>query len=141
MLSNNPHQTGGKLRIKRYIPMLALPAAIAAGVFGITTTTSAVAGTTLTGAGSTLVAPFVEDVFGPDFASQNGINVNYGGGGSGAGVTDISNKSVDFGASDAPLTSAQVSACTGCVEIPWVLSATGLSYNLPGVVTSTCRGL
>jgi phosphate transport system substrate-binding protein len=119
--------------------MLALPA-IVAGVFGITTTSSAVAGTTITGAGSTLVAPFVEDVFGPDFASKDGITVNYGGGGSGAGVTDISNKSVDFGASDAPLTSAQVSACTGCVEIPWVLSATGLSYNLPGVAHLNLSG-
>ena len=128
------------MRIKRYIPMLALPAAIAAGVFGITTTTSAVAGTTLTGAGSTLVAPLVEDVFGPDFASKYSINVTYGGGGSGAGVTDISSKSVDFGASDAPLTDAQVAACTGCVEIPWALAATGLSYNLSGVAHLNLSG-
>ncbi|MGD1050403.1 MAG: phosphate ABC transporter substrate-binding protein PstS [Solirubrobacteraceae bacterium] len=120
--------------------MLALPAAVVAGVLGITSTTNAVAGTTLVGAGSTLVAPLVEDVFGPDFASKDGITVNYGGGGSGAGVTDISNKTVDFGASDAPLTGPQVAGCTGCVEIPWALAATGLSYNLPGVAHLNLSG-
>jgi phosphate transport system substrate-binding protein len=120
------------LRIKRFIPMLALFAALAAGTLGITTS-SAVAGNTLTGAGSTLVAPFVTDVFGPDFQSKYGTSVTYGAVGSGTGVTDISGKIVDFGASDAPLTSAQEASCSGCVEIPWALAATGLSYNLSGV--------
>jgi phosphate transport system substrate-binding protein len=120
------------LRIKRLFPMLALPAALAAVVLA-STTTSAVAGGSLTGAGSTLVAPFVENVFAPDFQSSSGTSVTYGSVGSGAGITDISNKTVDFGASDAPLTSAQDQACTGCVEIPWALGATGLSYNLAGV--------
>lgn len=120
------------MRIKRLLPMLALPAALAAVVLA-STTTSAIAGGSLTGAGSTLVAPFVENIFAPDFQSSSGTSVTYGAVGSGAGITDISNKTVDFGASDAPLTSAQVQACTGCVEIPWVLGATGLSYNLAGV--------
>jgi phosphate transport system substrate-binding protein len=120
------------LRIKRLLPVLALPAALAAVVLA-STTTSAVASGSLTGAGSTLVAPFVENVFAPDFQSSDGTSVTYGAVGSGAGITDISNKTVDFGASDAPLTSAQDQACTGCVEIPWALGATGLSYNLSGV--------
>ena len=120
------------MRIKRFIPMLALLAAVGAGTLG-TTTSSAVAGTTLTGAGSTLVAPFVENVFDPDFQSKYGTQVTYGAVGSGTGVTDISGKTVDFGASDAPLTDAQEAACTGCIEIPWALSATGLDYNLSGV--------
>jgi phosphate transport system substrate-binding protein len=112
--------------------MLALLAAISAGTLA-STTSSAVAGTTLTGAGSTLVAPFVENVFDPDFQSKYGTQVTYGAVGSGTGVTDISGKSVDFGASDAPLTDAQEATCSGCVEIPWALSATGLDYNLSGV--------
>lgn len=120
------------MRIKRFIPMLALLAAVSAGTLG-TSASSAVAGTTLTGAGSTLVAPFVENVFDPDFQTKYGTAVTYGSVGSGMGVTDISGKTVDFGASDAPLTSAQVTGCTGCVEIPWVLSATALDYNLAGV--------
>jgi phosphate transport system substrate-binding protein len=120
------------LRIKRFIPMLALFAALAAGTLGITTS-SAIAGSTLTGAGSTLVQPFVQDVFGPDFQTKTGTAVTYGGVGSGTGVTDISNKIVDFGASDAPLSSTQAGGCSGCVEIPWALAATGFSYNLSGI--------
>jgi phosphate transport system substrate-binding protein len=112
--------------------MLGLPAALAAVVFA-STTTNAVASSGLTGAGSTLVAPFVENVFDPDFQSKSGTSVTYGSVGSGAGITDISNKTVDFGASDAPLTSAQEAGCTGCVEIPWALGATGFSYNISGI--------
>jgi phosphate transport system substrate-binding protein len=112
--------------------MLGLLAAVATAT-AVSTTSSAVASTNLTGAGSTLVAPFVEDVFAPDFQAKYGTGVTYGAVGSGAGVTDISGKTVDFGASDAPLTSAQVSTCTGCVEIPWALAATGLDYNLSGI--------
>jgi phosphate transport system substrate-binding protein len=125
-------QSGGKLRIKRFIPILALPAALVAGTLGFGTS-SAVAGSTLTGAGSTLVQPFVQDVFAPDFQSKSGTSVTYGGVGSGTGVTDISGKTVDFGASDAPLTQAQEAGCSGCVEIPWALAATGFSYNLSGI--------
>jgi phosphate transport system substrate-binding protein len=121
------------LRIKRHITLLALPAALAAGALGIIFSTDAFAGGTLNGEGSTLVAPFVQDVWAPDFQKQDGVTVNYGAVGSGAGIAGISSKSVDFGASDAPLTSQQDAACTSCVEIPWALAATGFSYNLSGV--------
>ena len=120
------------MRIKSFIPTLALVGALAAGTLGVTSS-NAVAGSTLTGAGSTLVQPFVQNVFGPDFQQKTGTAVTYGGVGSGAGITDISGKTVDFGASDAPLSSAQAAGCSGCVEIPWALAATGFSYNLSGV--------
>src|SRR5664280_1152639 len=106
MLCATGIQPGGKLRIKRFIPMLALPAVLAAGTLGISST-SAVAAGTLTGAGSSLVAPFVTNVFAPDFKSSKGTSVTYGSVGSGAGITAISGKTVDFGASDAPLSSTQ----------------------------------
>jgi len=127
------------LRIKRLIPVLVLPAAIAAAMLA-STTSSAVASGSLTGAGSTLVAPFVSDVFGPDFHAKYGTSVTYGSVGSGAGITDISSKTVDFGASDAPMTQAQDQACSGCVEIPWALGATGLSYNLSGIAHLNLSG-
>ena len=94
---------------------------------------------TLNGAGSTLVQPFVQQVFGPDFKSSTGNVVNYSGVGSGAGITAITNKTVDFGASDAPLTSSQESNC-GCVEIAWALSATGPAFNIPGVTKLNLSG-
>jgi phosphate transport system substrate-binding protein len=110
---------------------LALLAATAAAALGFSA--SSYAAGSLTGAGSSLVAPLVENVFAPDFKSATGNSVTYGSVGSGAGITDISGKSVDFGASDAPLTSAQEGSCAGCIELPWALAATGLSYNLSGV--------
>ena len=44
----------------------------------------------------------------------------------------MTNRTVDFGASDAPLTPDQFSACNGCAQIPWALSATSIAYNVPG---------
>ena len=85
----------------------------------------------LTGAGSTLVAPLVSVWTGP-LRSATGIDVRYSGIGSGGGIQSISSRTVDFGASDAPLTPDQASKCNGCVQIPWALSATTLSYDVPG---------
>ena len=45
----------------------------------------------------------------------------------------ITARTVDFGASDAPLTPEQAAACNSCVQIPWALSATGVAFNLNGV--------
>ena len=61
------------------------------------------------------------------------IKVVYGSVGSGAGIAQITARSVDFGASDAPLTPEQAAACNGCVQIPWALSGVGIGYNIPGV--------
>ena len=59
--------------------------------------------------------------------------VKYGAVGSGAGIAQITARTVDFGASDAPLTPEQAAACNGCVQIPWALTATGIGFNIPGV--------
>jgi phosphate transport system substrate-binding protein len=47
----------------------------------------------------------------------------------GRGINAITNRTVDFGASDAPLTPDQFAACKGCVQIPWALSATSIAYK------------
>ena len=67
-------------------------------------------------------------------ARTNGaVKVTYGSVGSGAGIAQITARTVDFGASDAPLTPEQAAACNGCVQIPWALSGVGIGYNIPGV--------
>ncbi|MHB1468567.1 MAG: phosphate ABC transporter substrate-binding protein PstS [Solirubrobacteraceae bacterium] len=86
----------------------------------------------LTGAGSTLVAPF-EAIWAQEFERETGTKVTYAAVGSGHGIAAISGRTVDFGASDAPLTSSQAAECKECVEIPWALTATGVAYNIPGV--------
>jgi phosphate transport system substrate-binding protein len=87
---------------------------------------------TLVGAGSTLVAPLVAHWQGP-YSSAHGVSVTYGAIGSGGGIQQMSARTIDFGASDAPLTPAQAQACNGCVMVPWALAATALSYNVPGL--------
>jgi phosphate transport system substrate-binding protein len=66
------------------------------------------------------------------FTKATGINVTYGGGGSGAGVSGIIAKTVDFGASDAPL-SAFATTCTTCVQLPWGLSGTAVIYRIDNI--------
>ena len=127
------------MHINRRISTLAVIAATAvAATLGVSASSSAAGH--LTGAGSSLVAPLVLNAFAPDFQSKAGTSVTYGAVGSGAGIADISGKTVDFGASDAPLTSTQAAACTGCIEIPWALAGTGLSYNLSGVAHLNLSG-
>ena len=86
----------------------------------------------LTGAGSTLVAPLMANWIN-GFEIKEGIPVKYGAVGSGAGIAQITARTVDFGASDAPLTPEQATACNSCVQVPWALSATGIGFNVPGV--------
>ncbi|MGD0274156.1 MAG: phosphate ABC transporter substrate-binding protein PstS [Gaiellaceae bacterium] len=87
---------------------------------------------TLNGGGSSFVFPLVS-TWAPAFKSETGITVNYNAIGSGAGIAAVSNRSVDFGASDAPLTPDQQATCNGCLTIPWAFSATAVAYNGTGL--------
>jgi phosphate transport system substrate-binding protein len=86
----------------------------------------------LTGAGSSFVAPLVS-AWTPKVESAFSLKVTYGPIGSGGGINAITNRTVDFGASDAPLTPDQFAACKGCVQIPWALSATSIAYRGDGI--------
>ena len=92
-------------------------------------------GTSLTGAGSTFVQPVYQKWF-TDFRSvEPGAKINYQAIGSGGGITDLQSKTVDFADSDAPLQPADLQGLkeTKITEIPVVLGAASLAYNLPGV--------
>ena len=99
-----------------------------------TTSSSSVSGT-VSGAGSTFAAPVYEQ-----WASAlSPLTVNYQSVGSGAGITSLETKTVDFGASDPPLKPADETAIakngSPAVQIPMFLGAITVSYNLPGVQT------
>jgi phosphate transport system substrate-binding protein len=104
--------------------------AVAAGA--LVAAGQALAGTTLNGAGSSFVSPLVAQWTEP-VGKAYGYEVNYSPIGSGGGIAAITNRTVDFGASDAPLSADQFKACNSCVQIPWALSATSIAYNLPSV--------
>jgi phosphate transport system substrate-binding protein len=89
-------------------------------------------GGSLTGAGSTFVFPLVSQWI-PAYQQLAGATITYGSVGSGAGIAQITARTVDFGASDAPLTPDQATACNSCVQIPWAVSGTAIDYNVPGV--------
>jgi phosphate transport system substrate-binding protein len=89
-------------------------------------------GVSLNGAGATFPAPLIA-VWQQEYEKRRGVKVNYNPIGSGGGIAAITARTVDFGASDAPLTPDQFSACKGCMQLPWVLSATAVMYNLSGV--------
>jgi phosphate transport system substrate-binding protein len=117
--------------VKRKTLALVTAAAIVASLAtGLTST--AVAADSLTGAGSTLVNPLMQQWI-QDYKKRTGTEVTYGSVGSGAGIAQITARSVDFGASDAPLKPSQAQACNGCVLIPWALGGIAASYHLDGV--------
>lgn len=86
----------------------------------------------LTGAGSTLIAPLMSQ-WQSKYNMEKGVTVTYGSIGSGGGIAQITARTVDFGASDAPLTSSQAAACKGCLQIPWGLAAVAAAYHVTGV--------
>lgn len=87
---------------------------------------------TLIGAGSTLVAPLLQQ-WASAYDSAFNVAITYGPIGSGGGIQQITGRSVNFGASDAPMTPQEAQACKGCIQIPWALAATVVAYHVEGV--------
>lgn len=120
----------------RKLPILLLAVALAGcgGSKSTTTTTTLASGggsKVLVGAGSTFVYPLVSQWVG-DYSKRTAVTVTYGAIGSGGGIAAVTDRTVDFGASDAPLTPDQLTKCNGCLEIPWALGGTSIAYNLKG---------
>jgi len=111
------------------IAALALAGVALTAWTGLAAATTARQNGTIVGAGSTFVVPLVTKWT----QSYKPSKIVYSGIGSGGGITAISNRQVDFGASDAPLSKDQFSGCHGCVQIPWAFSATSIPYNVSGV--------
>jgi phosphate transport system substrate-binding protein len=122
-------RNGKLVRITLVLASVAALTALAVTTAGAASAKSSAA--TVNGAGSTFVAPLVTKWQGP-VQSALGIQLNYNAVGSTGGVTAITQKQVDFGASDAPLSQFNPT-CKTCVQIPWALAATAVVYNLPGL--------
>src|ERR1700749_3066677 len=86
---------------------------------------------TLLGAGSTFVNPLFSKMF-AEYNNSTGIKVNYQSIGSGGGILQLTNKTIDFGDSDAPLNDDQTKKMGADVlHIPMCSGAVVISYNLP----------
>jgi phosphate transport system substrate-binding protein len=118
------------MRKTRYVIAAAAAGVLAAVAFAATAGAEPAArqADSLNGAGSTFVAPLIAQWQ----SNYKDASITYNPVGSGAGITAIQNRTVDFGASDAPMTVDQFTSCKGCVMLPWALSATAVLYNVPG---------
>jgi phosphate transport system substrate-binding protein len=90
--------------------------------------------TTLTGAGATFPYPIYSKWFSEYHKSHSNVEINYQSIGSGGGIRQVTAGTVDFGASDMPMTDKQLQeAKTKILNIPTVLGADVPAYNIPGV--------
>src|ERR1700733_6856620 len=90
----------------------------------------------LLGAGSTFVNPLFSKIF-ADYAAKTNVRVNYQSIGSGGGILQLTNKTVDFGGSDAPLNAEQAKKIgVPVLHIPMASGAVVITYNIPGVTAA-----
>src|SRR5919198_1634841 len=87
----------------------------------------------LNGAGATFPFPLI-DTWRVEYQKiKPEVNINYQSIGSGGGVKQFTEKTVDFGATDAPLTSVEMEKAPGAVHIPETIGSIVVSYNIPEV--------
>jgi phosphate transport system substrate-binding protein len=91
-------------------------------------------GADLTGAGATFPAPLYSKWF-DAYATKTGVKINYQPIGSGGGIRQLSEQTVDFGATDAPMSDAELGKAKGgaILHIPTALGAVVVIYNLPNI--------
>lgn len=134
-----PHKGGNSMLYVVAAVAVVVVIIVAAFATGILSTGSEDS-VTLTGAGATFPMPLILKWADEYYNVTDGsVKVNYGGGGSGAGITQIKEKQVDFAGSDAPL-SAEDSSTYGLVHIPETLGAVVVAFNVPGITTLKLDG-
>jgi phosphate transport system substrate-binding protein len=109
-------------------------AALGLGLVGMTMTAQA---QQITGAGATFPAP-VYAKWGEAAKAASGLELNYQAIGSGGGMNQITNRTVDFGASDAPMDPAKMEAAK-LLQFPAVMGAVVVIVNLPDVAANQLK--
>ena len=102
-------------------------------VSGLLASAAPAVGQGLTGAGATFPNPIYTKWF-DAYNKKTGIQINYQSIGSGGGIRQFTEGTVDFGATDGPMNESQIQAVAGNVHhIPTVLGAVVVTYNLPSL--------
>ena len=105
----------------------------AAVALAVVTLAPVAAAQSLTGAGATFPNP-IYSKWVDAYNKKTGVQINYQSIGSGGGIKQFTEGTVDFGASDAPMTAEQMSAVQGkVIHLPTVMGADVLTYNLPAL--------
>ena len=95
---------------------------------------------TLSEAGSSLLYPYLQKLAPGISAAFPNITLTPAAGGSGTGQSEALSGTIDLGGSDAYLSSAQVTANPGSLNIPIAVSAQAVNYNLPGITNLKLSG-
>ena len=94
---------------------------------------------TINGAGATFPFPLI-DTWRVEYKKVNpAVDINYASIGSGGGIKQFTEKTVDFGATDAPLSKAEFAKAVNPVHIPETIGSVVLSYNLPGISSNSLK--
>ncbi|HZO19573.1 MAG TPA: phosphate ABC transporter substrate-binding protein PstS [Gemmatimonadaceae bacterium] len=95
---------------------------------------AASSGVALTGAGATFPYPIYSKWF-SDYAARTGVKINYQSIGSGGGIRQLAEGTVDFGATDSPMKDEEMASAKGgpILHVPTVMGAVVATYNVPGV--------
>lgn len=109
---------------------------IVAGVFGYMYLSSPSQLTiTLTGSGATFPYPLLSSMISQYQKQKTNVQINYQSVGSGAGISALESKTVDFAASDAPLGTTDMEKAPNSLHIPETIGAVTIAYNLPSIST------
>ena len=110
---------------------VSLLAAVGLLFVGITTTVTHAQD--LTGAGSTFIAPIMTNWI-AEYQKATGVTLNYQSVGSGAGINNLIDHTVDFAGSDAPMNQADLDRAKGdVIHLPAVIGAVCVAYNVNGI--------
>ncbi|HEY7234855.1 MAG TPA: phosphate ABC transporter substrate-binding protein PstS [Gemmatimonadaceae bacterium] len=116
--------------MKTFVRATAIGGLLLAGIAAL----AGAQGADLTGAGATFPNPIYAKWF-SDYAAKTGVKINYQSIGSGGGIRQLSEQTVDFGASDAPMSDDEMSKAKGgaILHFPTVLGAVVMTYNVPEI--------
>jgi phosphate transport system substrate-binding protein len=122
--------------IGRSAVMAGVAAMVATACGGSTGTNADVGKGSLTGAGATFPGPFYQKAFANYSIKYPQVTINYQSVGSGAGIQQFIKKTVDFGASDVPMSGSDIQAAGGAetlTQIPTTLGVISIAFNISGV--------
>jgi len=131
-----PRSPRGHRRVVRAAALLALAlwSCAPAGDRSADTNATPGARVDLLGAGATFPYPLYARWFN-EYAQTSGVRINYQSIGSGGGIRQLIAGTVDFGATDVPMSDEEIARLPGgrVLHIPTVLGAVGITYNVPGL--------
>jgi phosphate transport system substrate-binding protein len=123
-------------RFSGWLIAAAATAVVACGAPGPSPNPTDIGSGELQGAGATFPGPYYTKAFYAYNQHYSQVSVNYQAIGSGGGIQDFTKNTVDFGASDVPMTATEVAMAGGdstLVELPTIIGVVAIAYDLPGV--------